>query len=70
MLNGQSFISKFLALYEKLFFQNENTKGSGKNLLISINKTAVKVNQIKAIIGAVDRYVVKYFIEFVLILNY
>lgn len=33
--------------------------------MISINRPAVKVNQIKAITGAVERYVVKYFIEFI-----
>lgn len=51
-------------------FYNEKTKGSGKNLLISINNPAVNENQTNAITGAVERYVVKYFIELVLILNY
>jgi hypothetical protein len=36
----------------------------GKNLLISINKLAVKINHKVAITGAVDKYVVKYFIEY------
>ena len=42
---------------------NENTKGSGKKRLISINNAAVIVNQTKATTGAVDKYVVKFFIK-------
>lgn len=39
-------------------------KTSGKNLLISINRLAVNKNQKAATTGAVDKYVVKFFIDF------
>jgi len=53
---SKSFARKTWAIQAgKAGLYSEKTRGSGKNLLISINKPAVIVNQTRATTGAVDK---------------